>query len=471
MAGHAVHQHDRADRGGHALYANLSIIPHITDQQVRDCVVPGVGSILLEKSRLPVLDGSRPACGLGSDPDAVQPGIFGPRHLPRLERADYVRNSNDPPWLADPRQPITGYPYVTNDTSHDIRLRSRLGIAMVEGRLTGADGYGPRGFTIGLMQRLVLNDRNLSAELARAAMVDMCRQHPTLIASDSQPIDVRTACLALKAWDLRADSGSRGEALWKELWLRVLQLPTPIWRRPFDPAHPLDTPTAFAATSPDVQRTFADAVEYLAQHHIVLDARYGDVQGVNIGGRHIPLPGCQDPEGCFNVIGFHRDYHHIDGYANIDQGSSSIQVTGWNDAGQPVSRTILTYSQSANPASPNASDQTELFSRKQWVAPPWTQVQVARAAGTDVTVLHYRSGRYRPRLARAFVNAPGDPLPGHEQVGTAHQYWFSVFGVDGRERRVRFGCCTSSTSTAARSWECESLRRALRAKDDREHDE
>ena len=44
---------------------------------------------------LPVLDGSRSACEWGTDPDAVEPGIFGPSHLPSLFRDDYVTNSND----------------------------------------------------------------------------------------------------------------------------------------------------------------------------------------------------------------------------------------------------------------------------------------------------------------------------------------------------------------------------------------
>jgi acyl-homoserine-lactone acylase len=358
-----------ADSGGHAYYADLSVTPHITDQQIHDCVTPGVGTAALQAARLPVLDGSKPSCALGSDPDAVQSGIFGPSHLPQLERRDYVRNSNDPPWLANPHQPLTGYPFVVNDTTHDIGLRPRLSIKMVEGRLHGTDGEGPPGFTLGLMQRAALGDRNYSAELARDAVVSMCERNPVLIASDGGAVQTGPACGALRAWNLRADLDSRGEGLWKEFWLRVLGLSTPVWTTPFDAADPVDTPSGFAADSPDVKRAFADAVEYLQQHAIAPDATTGSLQHPG----DVPLHGCDAQEGCFDDIGLSNSptapvSYHLADYAHPDFGTSSLQATTWTgrDA-QPVAATILTYSQSTNPASPFSNDQAELFSSKTWL--------------------------------------------------------------------------------------------------------
>jgi hypothetical protein len=49
-------------------------------------------------------------------------------------------------------------------------------------------------------------------------------------------------------------------------------------------------------------------------------------------------------------------------------------------------RTILTYSQSANPDSPYWKDQTEMYSGKQWVNPPFCADEVD-AAGLDETLL------------------------------------------------------------------------------------
>ena len=43
-------------------------------------------------------------------------------------------------------------------------------------------------------------------------------------------------------------------------------------------------------------------------------------------------------------------------------------------------RTILTYSESANPNSKHYADQTRLFSQKKWIDPPFCPGQVEKAA-------------------------------------------------------------------------------------------
>ena len=53
----------------------------------------------------------------------------------------------------------------------------------------------------------------------------------------------------------------------------------------------------------------------------------------------------------------------------------------------PRAHTLLTYGQSANPTSPHFSDQTRLFSRKQWVTERFTQAEIAADPGLGVTTL------------------------------------------------------------------------------------
>ncbi|MGW0422359.1 penicillin acylase family protein [Streptomyces sp. NPDC003015] len=55
------------------------------------------------------------------------------------------------------------------------------------------------------------------------------------------------------------------------------------------------------------------------------------------------------------------------GCTEVTTGSSYIQAVGWDGGRCPVARTLLTYSQSANPNSPHFSDQTRLFSAEPWV--------------------------------------------------------------------------------------------------------
>jgi acyl-homoserine-lactone acylase len=51
----------------------------------------------------------------------------------------------------------------------------------------------------------------------------------------------------------------------------------------------------------------------------------------------------------------------------------------------PRARTILTYGQSANPASPYFSDQTRLYSETTWVTGLFTDAEIARDPALVVT--------------------------------------------------------------------------------------
>jgi acyl-homoserine-lactone acylase len=115
-----------ADRGGNALYADIGTIPHVTNGQAADCNT-ALGQVTFSQLGLPVLDGSRSACEWGSDPDAIQPGLFGPSRLPRLFRPDYVTNSNDSYWLSNPKHPLEGFPRIMGNERTSRSLRTRIG--------------------------------------------------------------------------------------------------------------------------------------------------------------------------------------------------------------------------------------------------------------------------------------------------------------------------------------------------------
>jgi acyl-homoserine-lactone acylase len=62
-------------------------------------------------------------------------------------------------------------------------------------------------------------------------------------------------------------------------------------------------------------------------------------------------------------------------YSPVVDGSSFVMATEFTGHG-PRTRTILTYSESANPASPFANDQTRLFSAKEWLQERFTRSEV-----------------------------------------------------------------------------------------------
>jgi acyl-homoserine-lactone acylase len=111
-------------------------------------------------------------------------------------------------------------------------------------------------------------------------------------------------------------------------------------------------------------------VQYFQAHHIPLGIPLASTQ--HYAG--VPLPGCTEGEGCFNrVEGNPLPGNDID--TGINNGSTFIMATELTPQG-PETRTILTYSESANPDSPHYSDQTVLFSRKQWITERFTEAQI-----------------------------------------------------------------------------------------------
>jgi acyl-homoserine-lactone acylase len=231
---------------------------------------------------------------------------------------------------------------------------------MIAQRLAGTDGLGPPRFTLPTLQATMLANRNYSAELARADVVAMCRAHPIMTAGDGKRVDVRAACDTLARWNGRADADSRGEKLWESFFDDSL------WAVPFDPAHPLTTPRGIDGNDPDVQRAFADAVRFPA------------INGRARRWAGITLHGCPEEKGCFNAI-------EADGRSL--QGSSFIMAIELTPHG-PRARTILTYSQSADPTSPHHRDQTILYSQKQWVTERFTEAEINADPHLQTTILH-----------------------------------------------------------------------------------
>jgi acyl-homoserine-lactone acylase len=364
-----------ADTGGTVYFADASVAPHVTAALEHRCQVgqlPGDVPI-------PILNGSTSACGWGSDPDAIEPGIFGPGNYPQLTRADYVANSNNSPRLANPAAPLTGYQPIY-DPRIQLELRPRLSLNMISERLAGADGYGRPGFTLTRLQETMLGQRNYGADLARDAVVAMCRAHQVLTATDGSQVDVRAACSVLDAWNGRADVNSRGEVLWQQAYGGLNYTPG-WWRVPFDPAQPLTTPRDLNTDDPAVRHALADAVEYFQAHNVPLGIPLGAVQ--HYAG--ISLPGCTEGEGCFDRVEGAAPPGSAVG-TDASNGSSFIMATELTPDG-PRTRTILTYSESANPSSPHYSDQTALFSRGRWVTERFTEAEINADPQLQTTTL------------------------------------------------------------------------------------
>src|SRR5215831_16407917 len=345
-----------SDRQGLALYADIGAIPHVTNAEATACDT-ALGKITFAALGLPILNGAKTACDWGNDSDAAVPGILGPKHEPYLLRHDYVTNSNDSYWLANPHHPLTGFARIIGFEGTARTLRTRIGLLQVQARINGTDGQGPPGFTLAAMRHLDLSDIDYAARLTRPALVRLCGKFQaaggTAPTSNGGKVRLGDACSTLAHWNTRWDADQRGAVLFGEFWRFASNAsPSPFSHR-FVPTHPVTTPFGLNTANPTVRHALGDAIQALRKAHVPIDTTLGAVQFVSYHGSRITIPGGPgDPDGIYNAI-FVAD-EPGDSATAPDDGSSFIQVVTWQPGSScPVGSTILTYSESSNPTSPH----------------------------------------------------------------------------------------------------------------------
>ncbi|MFF2993614.1 penicillin acylase family protein [Streptomyces sp. NPDC057950] len=369
-----------ADSGGHSLFTQSQVLPRITDELARRCSTP-LGRVTYPASGVAILDGSRGDCALGSDQDAVQPGIFGPGRMPVLRDAPYAENSNDSAWLANADRPVTGYERVfgTIGTARSIRTRGAI------------DDVAAMAAKRDLSQRDLLaqqfTNRAPAGDLAANDAAKACAALPGRSATgvDGGSVDVSAACRALAAWDHTMNTGSRGVLLFDRFWRRLTTLvpAARLWKVPFSAADPVHTPNTLDTGVSGFATALADTVTELRTAGIPLDSPLGAHQFVVRDGRRIPVPGGTESLGVWDKVEPVWD-PAAGGYTEVTTGSSYIQAVGWDGSRCPVARTLLTYSQSSDPASPHYSDQTRLFSGERWVTSRFCERDILSSPGLRV---------------------------------------------------------------------------------------
>lgn len=340
------------DADGNAFYGDVGALPFVTDAKVEGCLTNDLARRLWAADRIAVLDGSRSACDWDSDPEAVSPGLMPARLTPQIFRRDFTSNSNDSYWLTNPAQPMTGYPRILGEEATARSLRTRMGLRLIGDRMSGADGLGAPKFDLASVQGALYANRNLGAEMVRDDLVALCRRQGRA--------DLEPACSALAAWDLRVNLDSRGAHIFR-LFAEKGGLKFKVG---FDPKDPVRTPNTLDVDDPKVLAALVGAVTLLQDLKIAMDAPLGLIQSEPRAGGAVPIHGGPGPEGIFNVI-TPVDLKPELGWTKIRHGSSWIMVVEFTPRG-PVSQGILTYSQSADPTSPHAGDQTRAYSQKTW---------------------------------------------------------------------------------------------------------
>lgn len=337
------------DPAGKALYLNQSVVPYVDQQLLSACSNPQA------QGRLVVLDGSRSACQWKVDAQAAQPGIFPARLLPSLEREDFVQNSNDPAWMANPAQPLTGYSPLVSRSDQPLGMRGRFALQRLQGtaRLDADD-----------LQRMVTDDEVYLASLLLPDLLQWCK---------GADADVRAVCSSLAAWNGKADLDSGiGLVHFQNLFDALAEHPQS-WRVAFDPADPQHTPRGLAVEQAAVRKLLHQAalasLEQVRDSGMAGEVRWGQVQQAGDG---TPVPGGPQALGVYNAI---YSVPHGQGKRLVVSGTSYLQLVSFTDQG-PEARGLLAFSQSSEAASVHAGDQTKAFAAGQLAVIPFTEAQI-----------------------------------------------------------------------------------------------
>ena len=351
-----------SDRAGNVYFGDVTVVPNVGAAKQEACM-PAATRPLLAQGVM-VLDGARAACRWDNAAGTPQPGIFAAKDLPTLTRRDFVQNSNDSAWLTNPARPLTGYPDIVSAAGGVQGARTRYGLQQILGRL------GEQRFTLDALQEMGLSNRSYYASLLLDDLKRLCRTS----GSGQAPAD---ACRILAGWDGKAELDSVGWPLFQAWRGRLNGSGVAYWTQPFDPARPLQTPRGLrigdAAVASAARAALFDAVKDLQAAGIAYSRPWGEIQRAARGGKRIPIHG-GGGEDVYNVI---ESGPGGNGELNPESGTSFLMAVSF-ESGLPQAEAFLTYSQSSDPDSPHSGDQTERFSRKQWIRLPYTQTDIRR---------------------------------------------------------------------------------------------
>ncbi|NOU03596.1 MAG: hypothetical protein HOO94_08125 [Novosphingobium sp.] len=367
-----------ADSSGHVYYSNVSVAGYVTDAQLSRCLVKGPAQALMDLADVTVLNGSDSGCAWTKDRRALQAGTIPAALRPETFRRDVVFNSNDSHWLTSlaPDSRLNGYPDVIGPEATARGERTRIAANYAQEVMTGPD----KGVTPANWEAHFFSARNLTAELILDDVLADCRANPDVEVSGFGKVSLNEACAALADWDRKDGINSRGAALFRmfieqldHVAMTGFALKPSLWRVPFDPERPLETPSGFNA-SKTTRTALATAAYRLTSAGLKLDAPLGEVQFIERNGRRLPISGSRY---AYHLIRFGPIAKGV-GFAEPLTGDSYIHAVTLGSRG-PSGRFLLTYSQSSNPRSPHFADMTELYSRETWANVTFGTAEIRKA--------------------------------------------------------------------------------------------
>lgn len=367
------------DKPGNAYYADITPVPAVTSAKETACIPAPFKPLVMQG--IYVLAGNTAACNWDVDAAAPQKGIFPASKLPSLTRTDYVQNSNDSAWMTNPAAPITGYPSIVSVDSTELSGRTRIGIKQIQDRLAGSDGLGGTKFDMVSLQRIAFSNRSMYSTVLLADLKAACAGATTVTLPGGTARDISRGCAILANWDGTANLGSIGWPLFLA-WRQAMNAPGALsyWTVPFNPADPVNTPRGLRVTDPAIvtaaRQALGTAMNTLDAAGIDYSKPWGQLQVAVRGDLRIPIHGGGGNE-IYNAI---QSAPIGDGQLDVFYGSSTIWTISF-EGDTPQAQGFLTYSQSTDPKSPYYADQTQRFSKLEWISYPFTEAAITSDPG------------------------------------------------------------------------------------------
>src|SRR5690606_35385931 len=341
-----------------------------------------------------------------------------------VERDDYLFNANDSFWLPHATEVLAGdYSplHGRQDTPRSPRTRENA-VALDDTSADGASGEDGL-FTLDELADAALANRGYTSRALKDEVVERCEGVGTVdVPADDAaglpagPVDIGPACDVLAGWDGVYDLDRAGPLVWRELMTRydtaALLDAGPLWREPFDPARPVETPRGLAAAPADgddpVLQNLARAVQVIDAAGIPVDAPLGDVQFALRAGERVPIHGGDNRDGTTNIVGYGggapvldpvlveqkrepvasgSSLARVDGTGGylINNGTSFLLALAFTDDG-PQAKAFLTYSDTEDRSAEDYIEATRQFSAKAWRDVAFTDDQIDAALVRTVTV-------------------------------------------------------------------------------------
>lgn len=384
------------DKEGNAFYTDSAATPNISSETwaaYDSFVASNFFAKQFESFGLSIFDGSDSAFEWVEDDAAARPGAVPFDDSPQLQRTDYVSNANQNHWLANPDEPLEGYPRIYGATGVPATPRTRMNHFYLRG-LGAEPEIGPDGkWSLDEVETAALSMRASLSELLLDEVVERCKAQtgpiPANIGDGEVSVDLGPTCAVLDNWDGRGNTDSVGAHVFREFLLGGV-FPTEdlgdagtLFKNAFDPADPINTPNGLAEAtdeSPDtIAVALAEATLRIQKAGLPLDAALGDIQVRKKGTTATPTPGGYYAEGYAAIATWSGRGGDSTLLPGISRGEVVNDTTGLTDEGYvvtngnswvmamefgaegPNARAVLTYSQSEDPASPHYVDQTELY--------------------------------------------------------------------------------------------------------------